>query len=155
MTKINLYPIFKKRILTFPVYEKEPKDQPTAWGLFPEFTLTEAQIAENLEYRYPTFLYSESPGLFPSMVDAALDMAKLPIEFGGWEIWLHAADIKQALRVSGQKTEVLKIIFIFRARKVFILEKGMLSGSISEIPQITAAEKLTKEKPKEEVKTNG
>jgi len=155
MMRINFHPIFKKRILTFPVYEKEPKKWPTAWGLFPEFTLTGEQLAENLEYRYPTFLYSESPGLFPSMINTALDAAKLPIEFGGWEFWLHAADIKQSMRISGRETEVLKIVFIFRARKVFILEKEMLSGSISEIPQITAAEKLTKEKPIEEVKTNG
>jgi len=150
--KIDIGEIIRKRILPFQALEKEPKKELVSWGLFPSFTVTEAQFAENLEYRYPALLYSESQAQLLSMTDRTIDAGKQAIDAGRWELHLHAAKIDPPMRVAGRQLYVVRILFIFRAQRVFLAVEANLASSINEIPQDTAAADLGKEKTTKEVK---
>ena len=149
--KIDLGETIRKRIIIFPALDKEPKKPPPSYGLFPEFTLTGEQLAENLEYRYPASLYSGSPAELSAMTDRAINVGKATIDADDWELRLYATSISPVMRVKGKPLFEVRITFIFRARRVFYAPTETLSGSIAEIPKEPTPEDLEK-KPKEEVK---
>lgn len=149
--KIDLGEIIRKRIIIFPALDKEPKKEPSSWGVFPEFTLTAEQLAENLEYRYPASLYSGSPAELSAMTDRAILVAQDAIDAGNFELWLYAMSLNPDMRVKGKPLFEKRIVFIFRAGRVFFAPAEIPPGSITEIPKEPAPEDLEK-KPKEEVK---
>lgn len=149
--KIDLGETIRKRIVIFPALDKEPKKPPPSYGLFPEFTLTGEQLAENLEYRYPASLYSGSPAELSAMTDRAINVGKATIDADDWELRLYATSISPVMRVKGKPLFEVRITFVFRARRVFYAPAETLSGSIAEIPKEPTPEDLEK-KPKEEVK---
>jgi len=149
--KIDLGETIRKRIVIFPALDKEPKKPPPSYGLFPEFTLTGEQLAENLEYRYPASLYSGSPAELSAMTDRAINVGKATIDADDWELRLYATSISPVMRVKGKPLFEVRITFVFRARRVFYAPAETLSGSIAEIPKESTPEDLEK-KPKEEVK---
>jgi len=171
--KIDLGKIIRTRVLVFPALEKEPiiidteievdwgkkgkkkepkKSPPPSYGLFPEFTLTPEQLAENLEYRYPASLFSPSPAELVAMTDRAIRAGQEVIDAGDFELWLYATSISPAMRVKGKQLFEIRITFIFRARKVYFAPAEPASGSIVEIPAEPTPEDLEKKEPKEEVK---
>lgn len=150
--KIDLGEIIRKRIAIFPALEKEPKKELPAWGLFPPFTLTGEQLAENLEYRYPVFLYSGSPAELSAMLDRAINVGHEPIEAEPWELWLHATAISPVLRVRGRPFFEVRITYVFRTRRVFFAPAERASGSIVEVPKEPTPEDPGKKEAKEEVK---
>jgi hypothetical protein len=150
--KIDLGETIRKRVVIFPALEKEPKKSPPpSYGLFPEFTLTGEQLAGNLEYRYPASFFSPSLAELAAMTDRAINVAKETVDAGDWELWLYATSIGPAMRVRGRALYEIRIIFVFRARRVFFAPTEMPSGSIAEIPKEPTPEDLEK-KSKEEVK---
>jgi len=149
--KIDLGETIRKRIVIFPALNKESKKPPPSYGLFPEFTLTGEQLAENLEYRYPASLYSGSPAELSAMTDRAINVGKATIDADDWELRLYATSISPVMRVKGKPLFEVRITFVFRARRVFYAPAETLSGSIAEIPKESTPEDLEK-KPKEEVK---
>jgi hypothetical protein len=150
--KIDIGEIIRKRVVTFPALEKAPRKEPPSWGLFPPFTLTQEQIAGNLEYRYPASLYSPSPAELSAMTDRAINVGKETVDAGDWELWLHATSISPAMRIKGRQLFETRITYIFRARRVYSASAEMPSGSIAEIPSEPTPEELAKEESKEEVK---
>ena len=150
--KIDLGEIIRKRVAIFPALEKEPKKEPRSWGLFPPFTITGEQLAENLEYRYPASLFSPSPAELAAMTDRAIGAGKEAIDAGDFELWLYATSISPNLRVRGKPLYEVRITFVFRARRVFFAPAEPPSGSIVEIPKEPTPEDLEKKEPKEEVK---
>jgi len=150
--KIDLGEIIRKRIIIFPALDKEPKKEPPSWGLFPEFTLTDEQLAENLEYRYPASLVSGSPAELSAMTDRAIEAGNEVIDAGNWELWRYAMSLGPVMRVRGKPLFEVRIIFVFRARRAIPFAPAETpSGSIIEIPKEPTPEDLEK-KPKEEVK---
>jgi len=150
--KIDLGKIIRTRVLVFPALEKEPKREPPSWGVFPPFTLTKEQLAENLEYRYPASLFSPSPAELSAMTDRAIRAGQEVIDAGDFELWLYATSISPAMRVKGKQLFEIRITFIFRARRVYFAPAELASGSIVEIPTEPTPEDLEKKEPKEEVK---
>jgi len=150
--KINLGEVFRKRVAIFPAFDKEPKRPPLSYGLFPEFTLTGEQLAENLEYRYPASLVSGSPAELSAMTDRAIGTGKETIDAGDWELWLYATAISPVMRVRGRPLFETRITFIFRARRVYFAPAEFPSGSITEIPKEPAPGDPEKKESKEEVK---
>jgi hypothetical protein len=150
--KIDLGEILRKRIVTFPAFEKEPKKAPESWGLFPPFTLTGEQLAENLEYRYSTSLFSPSPAELSAMTDRTISCGKETIEGGDWDIWLYATLISPAMRVRGKPLYEVRIMFVFRAKRLYFAPAAPPSGSIAEIPKEPTPSELAKKDTKQEVK---
>jgi len=150
--KIDLGEIFRKRVVIFPALDKEPKKEPPSWGLFPEFTLTDEQLAENLEYRYPASLYSGSPAELSAMTDRAITAGQEAIDAGDWELWLYATSISPVMRVKGKPLFEARITFVFRAKRIFFAPAEKVRGSIAEIPTEPAPEDLEKKESKQEVK---
>ena len=150
--RIDLGEIIRKRLIVFPTFDKEPKKEPPSGGIFPPFTLTGEQLAENLEYRYPASLYSGSPAQVSVMVDRAITAGQEPIDAGDWELWLYAMNISPVMRVRGKALFEARITFVFRARRVFYAPAETLSGSIAEIPKEPTPDDLGKKESKQEVK---
>jgi len=149
--KLDLGKNFRKRVITFPAFDKEPKKPPPSYGLFPEFTISGAQLAENLEYRCPVSLFSPSPAELSAMTDRTINAGKELIDAGDFELWLHATDVSKPMRVKGKALFETRIIFFFRARRVYFPAQPA-SGSIAEIPREEAPEDLGGKETKEEVK---
>lgn len=152
MKKIDLGEIIRKRVVIFPALEKEPKKDPSSWGLFPPFTITDQQLAENLEYRYPVSLFSPSHAELSAMTDRAISAGKETIDAGDWELWLYATSISPVMRIRGKSLAEVRITFVFRARRIYFAPAEVPSGSIAEIPREPTPESLEKKEPKEEVK---
>jgi hypothetical protein len=150
--KIDLGEIIRSRIAIFPALERPPDEAPPAWGLFPPFTLSEEQLAGNLEYRYPVTLFSRSPAELEGMINRVISVALDPVDAGAWELWLHATALSPAMRLKGVPLFERRITYIFRARRVYSAPTEYPSGSIVEIPREPAPEDLEKQKPKQEVK---
>lgn len=150
--KIDIGEIIRKRIAIFPALEKEPKKELPSWGLFPSFTLTEEQLTESLEYRYPIFLRSGSPAELQAMIDRAINAGRETVETGAVEIWLHATSISPVMRVPGKPLLEARIIYIFRVKKIFYAPAEMPSGSIVEVPKEPTSADLKENKANEEVK---
>jgi len=150
--KTDLGEIIRKRIVIFPALDKEPKKEPPSWGVFPEFTLTGEQLAENLEYRYPASLYSGSPAELSAMVDRAIEAGNEAIDAGDWELWRYAMSLSPAMRVRGKPLFEARITFVFRARRVFFAPAEKARGSIAEIPKEPTPGDLEKKESKQEVK---
>lgn len=151
--KFDIGEIIRKRVITFPAHDKEPKKEPSGWGLFQPFTLSEEQFAENLEYRYPVFLRSENHAVLSAMVDRAIGAGLEAIEAGVWEVKLHATSISPVMRVQGKQQFEVRIIYIFRARRLPpIAPAEMPSGSIVEVPRELTPEDLSSKKANEEEK---
>ena len=150
--KIDLGGIIRKRVVIFPALEKEPKRELPSWGVFPPFTITDEQLAENLEYRYPASLTSASPAELSAMTDRTINAGKEPIDAGDFELWLYATSISPAMRVKGKQLYEIRITFVFRARRIIFAPAESASGSIVEIPKEPSPEDLEKKEPKEEVK---
>jgi hypothetical protein len=150
--RIDLGEIFRKRVVIFPALDKEPKKAPPSYGLFPEFTLTGEQLAENLEYRYPACLVGGSPGGLAAMTDRAIEAGRETVDAGDFELWLYATAISPVMRVKGKPLFETRITFVFRARRVYFAPAELPSGSIAEIPKEPAPEDLERKESKEEVK---
>ena len=150
--KIDLGEIIRKRVVIFPALEKQPKREPPSWGVFPPFTLTGQQLAENLEYRYPASLFSPSPAELTAMTDRAIRAGWENIEAGDFELSLYATSISPVMRVRGKQLYEVRITYVFRAKKVYFAPAESASGSIVEIPREPSPEDLDKKEPKEEVK---
>jgi hypothetical protein len=150
--KIDLGEIIRKRVVIFPALEKEPKKELPSWGVFPPFTLTGEQLAENLEYRYPASLYSGSPAELLVMTDRAIEAGKDAIDAGDWELWRYAMSLNPVMRVRGKPLFEIRITFVFRARRVYFAPAEFPSGSIVEIPKEPTPEDLEKKESKQEVK---
>ncbi len=150
--KIDLGEILRKKAIIFPALDKEPKKPPPSYGLFPEFTLTGEQLAESLEYRYPVSLISGSPAELGAMTDRAINAAKEPVDAGDFELWLYAAPHTAPLRIKGKPLFETRIIFVFRARRVYFASAEPPSGSIVEVPKEPTPEDLEENKANEEVK---
>ena len=150
--RIDLGEIVRGRVMIFPALGKEPKKEPPSWGLFPPFTVSRQQLAENLEYRYPVSLYGPSPAEISAMTDRAINAAKEAIDAGDWEFWLYATAISPVMRVKGRPLFEVRITYVFRARRVFFAPAEKASGSIVEVPKEPTPEDLEKKDSKEEVK---
>ena len=150
--RIDLGETIRKRIVIFPALDKEPKKELPSWGLFPEFTLTDEQLAENLEYRYPASLYSGSQAELSAMMDRAIGAGKDTIDAGDWELWLYAMSLSPVMRVKGKLLSEVRITFVFRARRVYFAPAESPSGSIAEIPKEPTPKDPEKKEPKQEVK---
>jgi hypothetical protein len=150
--KIDLGEILRKKAIIFPVFEQEPKKPLPSYGLFPEFTLTGEQLAESLEYRYPVSLVSSSPASLSAMTDRAIEAGKETIDAGDWELWLYATAISPVMRIKGKPLFESRIVFVFRARKVYFAPAEKPSGSIAEIPMEPTPGDLDEKESKKEVK---
>jgi hypothetical protein len=150
--RIDIGEIIRKRIAIFPALDKEPKKEPASWGLFPSFTLTGEQFAENLEYRYPVSLRSASPAELMAMTDRAINVGKETIDAGDFELGLYATAISPVMRVREGPLSEIRIVFVFRAKRIFFAPKEKPGGSIVEIPKEPTPDDLEKKEPKQEVK---